>query len=189
MMDFQAVRWTIDGQVPAQEGNHHPTLVPMGCFPTADGHVNIAGSGGRLWRSLCDAVGLSELPRDPRFDTTAKRSSNRVELNGLIAGRLRTRTTAEWVAVLNDAGVPAGPVYRVDELFADPQVQHLDLLAPVDHPALGALSLVRNPVRMTPASPPLPSPSPEQGEHTTEVLTELGVLPEEIEDLRRDGVV
>ena len=91
MMDLQAARWTIDGEVPAQEGNHHPTLVPMGCFRSADGWVNIAGRSGRLLHRFCDAIGLPDLPADPRFDTRRKRSANRAELNDLVAERLATR--------------------------------------------------------------------------------------------------
>jgi crotonobetainyl-CoA:carnitine CoA-transferase CaiB-like acyl-CoA transferase len=139
MMDLQAVRWTVDGVVPAQEGNHHPTLVPMGCFRSKDGWVNIAGPSGRLLHRFCDTIGRPDLPSDPRFDSGEKRSANRAELNEIVAAALRERTTAEWVTALNDAGVPCGPVYAMDEVFADPQVQHLDMVA---------LGLVRNPVRM-----------------------------------------
>src|SRR5262247_3628406 len=127
MMDLQAARWTIDGVVPVQEGNHHPTLVPMGCFATADGFVNIAGPTGRLLVNFCKAIGLAELPNDPRFDSAGKRNGNRAELNALVAARLETRTTAEWVLALNEVGVPCGPVYRMDEVFADPQVRHLGM--------------------------------------------------------------
>ena len=118
MMDFQAARWTIDGEVPEQAGNHHPTLIPMGCFATADGHVNIGASGGRLLRSFCAVLGLPGLTDDPRFATTAARSANRSELNELIADRLRTRTTAAWVRGAERRGravrpgVPDGPGVR-----------------------------------------------------------------------------
>src|SRR5690606_25760123 len=135
--------------VPAQEGNHHPTMMPMGCFATADGHINIAGPSGRLWRNLCEAIGLPQLPTDERFDSAAKRHEHRGELNGLIADRIRTRTTAEWVDVLAEAGVPVGPVYRLDETFADPQVRHLAMTELVTHPTLGRLEMLRHPVRMT----------------------------------------
>jgi formyl-CoA transferase len=144
MMDLQAVRWTVDGDVPAQEGNHHPTLVPMGCFASKDGWVNVAGPSGRLLHRFCAAIGRPDLPSDPRFDSGAKRSANRAELNDIVAGVLRTRTTAEWVEILNDAGVPCGPVYAMDEVFADPQVQHL---AMVDR------DVIRNPVRLDDAPP------------------------------------
>ena len=191
MMDFQAARWTVEGEVPGPEGNHHPTQVPMGCFRSADGFVNVAGPSGRLLRRLCTVIGLPELPDDPRFDTAAKRSANRRELNDLVAGRLLTRPTAEWVEVLNQAGVPCGPVLRVDEVFSDPQVEHLGLTVAVDSPALGRINLVRNAVTMTgaPASATVRSPSPEEGEHTTSVLTELGLTPSDIDDLRARRII
>ena len=111
--------------------------VPMGCFASADGYLNIGAAGGRLLHNLCQVIGLPGLPDDPRFDTLAKRSANRAELNALVADRLRTRTTAEWVEALNQAGVPCGPVYRMDEVFADPQVGHLGMTAPVRAPGAG----------------------------------------------------
>jgi formyl-CoA transferase len=139
MMDLQAARFTVDGEVAKQEGNHHPTLVPMGCFESKDGYVNVAGPSGRLLRRFCDAIGRPDLPTDARFDTGPKRSANRAELNAIVSSVLRQRTTAEWVEVLNDAGVPCGPVYAIDEVFADAQVQHLDMVA---------LDVIRNPVSM-----------------------------------------
>ena len=164
MMDLQAVRWTVDGEVPVQEGNHHPTLVPMGCFRSADGFVNVAGPSGRLLRRFCEVIGVPDLPEDPRFDSGAKRSANRAELNAVVAERLATRTTDEWVRELNAAGVPCGPVYAMDEVFADPQVLHLDLLGD---------GLLRNPVRMDGARPAVRTPSPSPDEHREEILEEL----------------
>jgi crotonobetainyl-CoA:carnitine CoA-transferase CaiB-like acyl-CoA transferase len=179
----------VDGEVPAQEGNHHPTLVPMGCFASADGYVNIAGPSGRLLRSFCEAIGLPDLPEDPRFSSAGRRSRHRAELNALVAERLRTRTTAEWVEVLAEAGVPCGPVYRMDEVFADPQIEHLAMAAAVEHPALGRLDLVRNAVRMTGTGPTVRSASPDAGDHTDAVLAELGYDPAEIDELRATGVL
>jgi crotonobetainyl-CoA:carnitine CoA-transferase CaiB-like acyl-CoA transferase len=189
MMDFQAARWTIEGEVPGQEGNHHPTAVPMGCFATADGYVNIAGPRGRLLHRFCEAIGLPELPADPRFDTLAQRSANRNELNDLITERLRTETTEHWVHVLNDVGVPAGPVYRVDEVFADPQVRHLRMVTEVDHPLLGRLELIRNAVTASAGGPGIRCPSPEAGQHAAEVLAEAGYSDDEIDDLRQRRVI
>jgi crotonobetainyl-CoA:carnitine CoA-transferase CaiB-like acyl-CoA transferase len=189
MMDFQAARWTIDGDVPVQEGNHHPTLVPMGCFASADGYVNIAGPAGRLLRAFCDAIGLPELPDDPRFSSAGRRSRHRDELNELVAARLRTRSTAEWVEILNAAGVPCGPVYAMDEVFADPQVEHLAMTAPVDHQALGPLTLVRNAVRMTGTGPTVRTAAPGAGADTGDVLAELGLGEDEIAELRRSGAI
>jgi crotonobetainyl-CoA:carnitine CoA-transferase CaiB-like acyl-CoA transferase len=189
MMDFQAARWTIDQEIPPQEGNHHPMSVPMGCFASADGYVNIGAAGGRLLDSLCQVIGLPAIPADPRFDSSAKRSANRAGLNALIAERLRTRTTAEWVEALNQAGVPCGPVYRMDEVFADPQVEHLAMTEPVQHPALGRLDILRNAVRMTDGPATVRTPSPDIGADTDEVLAELGYPREEIDRLHAQGVI
>ncbi len=189
MMDFQAARWTIDGDVPGQAGNHHPTNVPMGCFATADGYLNVGAAGGRLLRAFAAAIGLPALPDDPRFDTLAKRSANRAELNALVAGRLRTRATAQWVTALTEAGVPCGPVYRMDEVFADPQVRHLAMTQDVRHPALGPLALIRNAVRMTGEPGTVRTPSPDPGDHTAEVLTSLGYSPAQVEELRAEAAI
>jgi crotonobetainyl-CoA:carnitine CoA-transferase CaiB-like acyl-CoA transferase len=162
MMDLQAVRWTIDGEVPVQEGNHHPTLVPMGCFRSKDGWVNIAGPSGRLLRRFCAAIGLPDLPNDARFDSGSKRSANRAELNAIVAERLAQRTTAEWVEVLNEARVPCGPVYSMDQVFADEQVRHLDLVA---------LDVIRNPVQMD-AVTTVRTAAGERSASITEVLEE-----------------
>jgi formyl-CoA transferase len=189
MMDFQAARWTIDGDVPGQAGNHHPTNVPMGCFATADGYLNVGAAGGRLLRAFAAAIGLPALPDDPRFDTLAKRSANRAELNALVAGQLRTRATAQWVTALTEAGVPCGPVYRMDEVFADPQVRHLAMTQDVRHPALGPLALIRNAVRMTGEPGTVRTPSPDPGDHTAEVLTSLGYSPAQVEELRAAAAI
>ena len=189
MMDFQAARWTVNNEIPPQEGNHHPVSVPMGCFASADGYVNIGAAGGRLLDSLCRVIGLPGIPADPRFDSPAKRSANRGELNALIAERLRTRTTAEWVEALNQAGVPCGPVYGMDEVFADPQVEHLEMTEPVQHPTLGRLDILRNAVRMTDGPATVRTPSPDIGANTDAVLTELGYPREEIDRLRAQGVI
>ena len=189
MMDLQAVRWTVEGEVPEQEGNHHPTMVPMGCFRSADGYVNIAGAFGRILHRFCTVIGLPDLPADPRFDTSAKRSANRAELNRLVGDQLLQRPTAEWVDLLNAAGVPCGPVLRTDEVFADPHVAHLGMVATVESSTLGELGILRNAVTLTGGPPTVRSASPEAGEHTDAVLAELGVQPGEIEDLRRRHVV
>jgi crotonobetainyl-CoA:carnitine CoA-transferase CaiB-like acyl-CoA transferase len=189
MMDFQAARWTMSGEVPEPQGNHHPTLVPMGCYASADGYVNIAGPSGRLLRSFCEAIGVPDLPADPRFDTSAGRAIHRAELDEIIGERLRAHSTEHWVATLNAAGVPCGPVYRVDETFADPQVEHLGLTSEVPHPELGDISLVRNAVDMTGVDRAVRSPTPDPGQHTAEILGELGFDEAAIAELRRAGAI
>jgi formyl-CoA transferase len=189
MLDFQAARWTVDGVVAPQAGNHHPTHIPMGCFATADGSVNIAGAGGHMLGSFFEAIGAPEVPTDPRFDTAAKRSANRDELNALVQERLLTRTTAEWVDALNAVGVPAGPVHTIDAVFADEQVRHLEMVGTVEHPALGPLHLLRNAVSMSRTPEMMRQASPEAGQHTDEVLGDLGLTADEIDDLRGRRVI
>jgi crotonobetainyl-CoA:carnitine CoA-transferase CaiB-like acyl-CoA transferase len=189
MMDFQAARWTIDRDVPGQAGNHHPTVVPMGCFATADGHVNIGAGAGRLLDAFAAVIGLPGLTKDPRFDSHAKRSANREDLNALVAERLRAQPTAYWVEALNAVGVPCGPVYRMDEVFADPQVQHLAMTQDVRHPVLGPLTLIRNAVRVAGGPDTVRTPSPDPGDHTEEVLAGLGYSAAEIEKLRADAAI
>jgi crotonobetainyl-CoA:carnitine CoA-transferase CaiB-like acyl-CoA transferase len=161
----------------------------MGCFATADGYVNIGAAGGRILRAFAEVIGLPELPADPRFDTPQKRFANRAELARIVSDRLRTQGTDYWVTALNAAGVPCGPVYAMDEVFADPQVQHLEMAQAVDHPARGRIDLVRNAVRMTGAAGTVRAPAPDPGDHTDDVLTDLGYAPAEIEKLRADRVI
>ena len=189
MMDFQAARWTVDREVPGQAGNDHPTIVPMGCFPTADGYVNIGAASGHLLRAFVTAIGLPRLADDDRFDSPEKRSANRAELNEIIAERTLTRPTADWVAGLNAAGVPCGPVYQMDEVFGDPQVEHLGMTSTVRHPMIGPMAIVRNAVQMTGGPDTVRTPSPDPGEHTDAVLAELGYSPAQIMELRAQGVI
>lgn len=194
MLDLQASRWTMDGVVPRQEGNHHPTMIPMGCFRSSDGWVNVAGPSGRLLHRFCEVIGMAWIPTDPRFDSAARRSANRADLNELIAARLAERTTAEWVQALNDAGVPCGPVNTIDATFADPQVQHLGMAAPVQHPTLGEVRIVRNAVTLRDEQgrndvPTVRTPTPGLDEHTDEVLRSLGLDDEQLEALRARKVI
>jgi formyl-CoA transferase len=189
LLDFQAARYTVDGVVAPRVGNHHPTLVPMGCFATADGHVNIAAIDGRIWTELARVLDLPELLEDPRFADVDLRSAHREEVNALVAERLRTRTTAAWIADLEAAGVPAGPVNDVAEVFADEQVRHLAIVQPVQHPELGELRLIANAATFEGHPRRLRSAAPSAGEHTGEILAELGLTAEEIDACRREGAV
>lgn len=175
MLDFQATRWTIDGKIAPQEGNNHPTMIPMGCFEAKDGFVNVAAPRGRLLREFCKATGLEDVLTDPRFESTTSRSANRQELNRIIEERLRTRSVAEWVEQLNAVGVPAGPVNDIAEMFADPQVEHLGMTRTVHHPELGPLDIIRNPVTLSAHPEQEYRPSPDLGQHTEELLAALGI--------------
>lgn len=187
LLDFQAARYTIDGVVAPRVGNHHPTLVPMGTFRTSDGHVNIAAIDGRIWRELARVLDLPVLLEDPRFADVDRRTEHRDELNALVGERLRARTTAEWIAELEAAGVPAGPVNDIGEVFADAQVQHLAMAQPVEHPVLGELRLIANPATLAGIPRALRTAAPGPGQHTSEVLGELGLSGEELERYRSAG--
>jgi len=189
MLDFQAARWTMCGDVAGQAGNDHPTMIPMGTFATEDGHVNLAAPSGRLWTQFCRATGLEDLLDDPAYATSAQRSERRGKLNARIAEVLERQPTAHWVKTMNEVGVPCGPVNRIDETFADPQVEHLGLAEAVGHATLGEVTIVRNALNLTRTPHGLRSAAPEPGEHTAEVLAELGLGPDEIADLRARGVV
>ena len=189
MLDFQAARWLIAGDVPPQAGNNHPTSTPTGVFKTADGHMNLASAGEIMWQRLCTVLEADLLVEDPDFATEKLRFKNRDRLNDALAEYLSKRTSAEWIEALNEAGVPCGPIYDIGEVFSDPQVQHLGMAAPVSHPALGNIEVVNNPITMS-ESPEVPyTATPERGEHTEEVLSEYGYSPEEIESFRGDGTI
>ncbi len=187
LLDFQAARYTVEGVVPRRVGNHHPTLVPMGTFATTDGHVNIAAIDGRIWLELVRVLDLPQLLEDPRFADVDLRMDHRAEVNALVGERLRTRTTAEWIEALEAAGVPAGPVNDVAEVFADAQVQHLEMVQPVEHPELGELRLIGNAATLAGVPRALRTAAPGAGEHTHEILAELGLSPAEIERYRDEG--
>ena len=189
MLDFQAARWLIAGDIPPQAGNNHPTSTPTGVFKTADGHMNLASAGEIMWQRLCAVLEADVLLEDPDYATEELRFKNRDRLNDVLATILSRRTSGEWIEALNDAGVPCGPIYDIDEVFADPQVRHLGMAASVSHPALGAIEVVNNPVSMSESPEVTYTASPERGEHTEAVLAEYGYSPEEIESLRGDGTI
>jgi formyl-CoA transferase len=189
MLDFQATRWLIDGEVPPQAGNHHPTGTPMGVYPSADGHINLAAPGNRMWRVLCKAIGADDLLENPAYADPEKRSRNRDDLNRELGDYTRQRPSAEWIDLLNPLGIPCGPIYSIDQTMRDPQVRHLGIATPVDHPKLGRLELVGQPVHLTRTPQHMRSAAPERGEHTDEVLAEIGYGPDTVADLRERRVI
>jgi crotonobetainyl-CoA:carnitine CoA-transferase CaiB-like acyl-CoA transferase len=189
MLDFQAARWLIKSEVPKQAGNNHPKSIPTGVFRTADGHINIAAGGDSMFKRLCVALGAKELLDDPRFAKDGAREKNRDALNAALEELTRKRSSAEWVDALNRAGVPCGPIYAIDEMFADPQVRHLGMAVPVENPKLGTLNLVGQPITLDETRPALRSATPELSEHTSEVLRALGYDEAAIAGLRARGVI
>jgi crotonobetainyl-CoA:carnitine CoA-transferase CaiB-like acyl-CoA transferase len=184
ILDFQATRWLMDGQVPPQAGNDHPTAIPTGVFPTSDGYINVAAAGQSIYERFCKAVGAERLITDERFRSDGRRSRNRVELNAEIAEIMKTNTSEHWVRVLNEAGVPCGPINTIDKVFADPQVTHLKMAQPVEHPKLGTIRLVGQPFVLSGIEHKLRTAAPEAGEHTEEILRELGYNAATIARLR-----
>ena len=191
MMDFQSARYLVHGEVAKQAGNDHPTGIPTGVFPTADGHINIAAAGNVHFERLCKALGAQELIDDPDFTSSELRSDNRKALNERIGAYTKTRPSTEWIDTFNEAGVPCGPIYTVDQVFADPQVEHLQMARPVDHPSLGEIRLVGQAINLskTPEPQSFRRPTPGFGEHTDEILSELGYDTEQVAALRTKEVV
>jgi crotonobetainyl-CoA:carnitine CoA-transferase CaiB-like acyl-CoA transferase len=188
LMDFQAARYLISGEVPPQAGNDHPTAVPQGVFKTADGYINISGSGA-MYPRLCNAIGLPELIKHPDYIDFKLRSKNRAPLNAAISEKIVQRTSADWVELLNKAGVPCGPIYTLDQTFADPQIKHMGVVQPVDHPKLGRLNLVGQGVNLGTKPLKLRTATPERGQHNDEILREFGYSDAEIGSLRERKVI
>ncbi len=189
LMDFQAARYLVDGVVPEPAGNDHPYSTPMGVMATADGHLNIGVGGDGQWQAFCRAVGRDDLGSDPDFATQEDRFRNRPRLKPLLEALFLTRSTAEWLELLEAAGVPAGPIYRVDEVFADPQVEHLGIAVPCDHPARGAMRLVGQPIGLSRTPARIDRPAPDAGEHTADILGMIGLSAAEVAALKAEGIV
>ena len=189
MLDFQAARWLLAGEVPEQAGNNHPTAIPTGVFATADGHINIAGSGHELFTRLCKALGAEQLAGDPAYSSGKARLRNRDQLNAAIEAITRTRPSAEWIEILNRAGVPCGPINRIDQVFADPQVRHIGIARAIESPEHGRRELVGQAVDLSRTPWELRTPTPEKGEHTDAVLSALGYDAAAIAGLRARGAI
>lgn len=184
MLDFQAARWLMKGEVPKQAGNNHPTSIPTGVYKTRDGYMNLAVTGTKIWTRMCEAIGAPQLATHPEYSTSALRSQNRDKLHDVLEECFIKQDTADWIEALNKAGVPAGPIYSIDQAFADPQVRSLGMVQKVgDVPYLGQpVSLSRTPSKVA-AHPP------RQGEHTDDVLRDLGYRDGELTDLRKRGII
>lgn len=189
MLDFQAARWLVNKEVAPQAGNNHPTSIPTGVFKTADGHMNIAAAGDIMWERLCDVLGAPEMMDNPVYATGALRSSNRNAVNAEIESYTLKKTSAEWIELLAKAGVPCGPINSIDQVFADPQVQHLGMEHPVNHPTLGEINLVGQAINLSRHQSRKGIPSPERGQHTGDILAGLGLSTSDIQELRDNGII
>jgi len=189
MLDFQAARYLKDGEVPVSAGNDHPTSIPTGVFKTSDGHINIAVAGQAIYERFCDAIAAPELKAHPDFATGALRSDNRKAMNAAIDVITAKQSSAHWIEHLNANGCPCGPIYSMDQMFADAQVKHVQMATPVDHPRLGTFEIVNQAIKMSRTQSSIRTATPEQGEHTDEILSDLGYDAAAIKALHDKTVV
>ena len=189
MLDFQATRWLMDAEVAGQAGNNHPTIIPMGVFETADGHMNIAGGGQVMWQRLCNALDLSELIKHPDYERPEDRSDNRDRLNLLLEEKTRTKNTKYWVEYLNKNNVPCGEINSIDQVFNDPQMKHLGMAQKINSTERGEIELVGQPINMTRTPSSISLPPPTCGQHSTEILTDLGFSDAEIASFHAENII
>ncbi len=189
LMDFQAARYLVDGVVPGQAGNDHPYSTPMGVFETSHGFINIGVGGDGQWRALCVALERPDLGKAPEYATLELRFHNRPKLTALLAEIFKTKSSVQWLERLEQQGVPAGPIYKLDEVFADPQAQHLGIAVPLHHPKRGDIRVVGQPVTLSRTPARVVSTLPELGAHTDEILRDAGYSDAEITNFHASKIV
>lgn len=188
MLDFQASRWLMDGEVAPQAGNNHPTSIPTGVFETKDGHINIASAGQAIYLRFVDVLGDDRMLAED-YKTGEARSKNRDALNALINEHTRQKTSAEWIELLNAAGVPCGEINSIDQVFASPQVQHLGLAADMVSQERGPTQVVGQPITLSRTGSSVKHPPPTYSQHTDEILADLGYSSADISKMHDDGTV
>ena len=189
MLDFQAARYLINQEIPGQTGNDHPTMTPMGTYPTLDGYINIASAGNEMWKRLCKALNIEKYTNDKDFLNDDLRTKNRKRLTKIIVEALSQGTNNEWIPKLNKVSIPCGPINNIEEVFSDPQVKHNNMSQSVIHNKLGNINLVGQPVKLSRTPSNFYKAAPEKGEHTEEILEELGYKSEKIKLLKMRKVI
>ena len=188
MMDFQTSRWLIDGEIATQAGNFHPTSIPTGVYKARDGYLNIAVFGSKIWERFCDILGAPEWVTDGRSHDKKSRSVHRDWLNAEINQRLAEHDRAYWIERLNAGGVACGLINNLREVFEEPQVQHLGMVKEVVSPHCGPQRMVGQPVQLERTPSTIARSAPRRGEHTREILAELGVAEGDMDRMKSTGV-
>ena len=188
MMDFQNSRWLIDGDIPTQAGNYHPTSIPTGVYKAKDGYMNIAVFGSKIWERFCDILGAPEWVTDERYKDKQGRSINRDSINAEINRRLAAQDCAYWVERFNEGGVACGLINDVKGVFEEPQVQHLGIVKDVVSIHHGPQKMVGQPVQLQRTPSTIVRSAPKRGEHSEEILKELGLEASELASLKSKGV-
>ena len=183
MLDFQAARWLAEKTVAGQAGNNHPTSVPTGVFKTSNGSMNLAVAGETIFRRFAEAIDKKEWIEMDEFKDAKSRLENRDYLNKLIEEITILKTSEEWVKILEKVGCPCGPIYSIDQVFEDPQVKHLEMAKSIDTSPFGKTELVSQPFKLSRTPSEFKQRPPEKGEHTEEILFDLGIRSEELKDL------
>jgi formyl-CoA transferase len=189
MLDFQASRWLMEGEVAGQAGNDHPTGIPTGVFQTSDGHINIAASSSRVFSRFCEAIGRPDWLENPDWKTQAGRSANRRAINAAIAEITATQPSNHWIELFEANGIPCGPINTIDQVFADPQVKHLGMATKMHSPYVGETQVVASAINISGFSKAIRTHSPDPGEHSDEILKSVGYTEAELDDMRQKGVI
>jgi formyl-CoA transferase len=189
MLDFQASRWLMEGEVAGQAGNDHPTGIPTGVFPTSDGHINIAASSSRVFTRFCEAIDRKDWLQKEGWNTQVGRSKDRKAINAAISEITATKPSNHWIELFETNGIPCGPINTIDQVFADPQVKHLGMATPMHSPYVGDKDVVASALNISGFSKAVRTYTPDAGEHNDEVLKSVGYTDEELAELRSKGVI
>jgi crotonobetainyl-CoA:carnitine CoA-transferase CaiB-like acyl-CoA transferase len=189
MLDFQASRWLMEGEVAGQAGNDHPTGIPTGVFPTSDGHINIAASSSRVFTRFCEAIDRKDWLVREDWKTQVGRSKDRKAINAAIGEITKTKPANHWIELFEANGIPCGPIYTIDQVFADPQVKHLGMATKMTSPHVGEAEVVASAINISGFSKAIRAHTPDPGEHGDEILKSVGYTDAELADMRQKGVI